>query len=191
MSQSKAQLTNPLGTVNITDGVNVTGVITATTFIGDGTALTGIALTGNINTSGIITASEFYGYGGDLDNVGLGTEDSINTTGIITAAAFYGDGSGLTGIGGDLTPLTFTPSNGSIDVGLTTNISILFIASCNAFTAFMCKIEVFTPFKQASHLQLYPPCSNNPGETSATCSATTPRCILAAFPYSSISSFIL
>ena len=126
MSQSKAQLTNPLGTVNITDGVNVTGVITATTLIGDGTALTGIALTGNINTSGIITASEFYGYGGDLDNVGLGTEDSINTTGIITASAFYGDGSGLTGIGGDLTPLTFTPSNGSTDVGLTTNISILF-----------------------------------------------------------------
>ena len=132
MSQSKAQLTNPLGTVNITDGVNVTGVITATTLIGDGTALTGIALTGNINTSGIITASEFYGYGGDLDNVGLGTEDSINTTGIITASAFYGDGSGLTGIGGDLTPLTFTPSNGSTDVGLTTNISILFNKSIQA-----------------------------------------------------------
>ena len=126
MSQSKAQLTNPFGTVNITDGVNVSGVITATTLIGDGTALTGIALTGNINTSGIITASEFYGYGGGLDNVGLGTEDSINTTGIITAGQFYGDGSLLTNIGGVFAPLTFAPSNGSTDVGITTNITILF-----------------------------------------------------------------
>jgi alpha-tubulin suppressor-like RCC1 family protein len=126
MSQSKAQLTNPLGTVNITDGVNVTGVITATTLIGDGTALTGIALTGNINTSGIITASEFYGYGGDLDNVGLSTTGSINTTGIITASAFYGDGSGLTGIGGDLTVLTFSPISGATEVDPGTNIVLTF-----------------------------------------------------------------
>ena len=132
MSQSKAQLTNPFGTVNITDGVNVSGVITATTLIGDGTALTGIALTGNINTSGIITASEFYGYGGGLDNVGLGTEDSINTTGIITAGQFYGDGSLLTNIGGVFAPLTFAPSNGSTDVGITTNITILFNKSIQA-----------------------------------------------------------
>ena len=132
MSQSKAQLTNPFGTVNITDGVNVSGVITATTLIGDGTALTGIALTGNINTTGIITASEFYGYGGGLDNVGLGTEDSINTTGIITAGQFYGDGSLLTNIGGVFAPLTFAPSNGSTDVGITTNITILFNKSIQA-----------------------------------------------------------
>jgi len=126
MSQSKAQLTNPFGTVNITDGVNVSGVITATTLVGDGTALTGIALTGNINTSGIITASEFYGYGGSLSNVGLGTEDSINTTGIITAGQFYGDGSLLTNIGGAFAPLTFNPTNGQTNVGLTTNIVITF-----------------------------------------------------------------
>ena len=126
MSQSKAQLTNPFGTVNITDGVNVSGVITATTLVGDGTALTGIALTGNINTSGIITASEFYGYGGDLDNVGLSTTGSINTTGIITASAFYGDGSGLTGIGGDLTVLTFSPISGATEVDPGTNIVLTF-----------------------------------------------------------------
>ena len=132
MSQSKAQLTNPFGTVNITDGVNVSGVITATTLIGDGTALTGIALTGNINTSGIITASEFYGYGGGLDNVGLGTESSINTTGIITASAFYGDGSGLTGVGGDLTVLSFSPTNGATSVAVASNIVITFNKSIQA-----------------------------------------------------------
>ena len=52
MSQSKAQITSPLGTVNITGGINASGVVTSTSFIGDGTSLTGVALTGNINTTG-------------------------------------------------------------------------------------------------------------------------------------------
>ena len=63
-----------------TENYNV-GVITATTFYGDGSQLTGIAATGG---------------GG-----GIGTDGSINTTGIITASAFVGDGSGLTGISAD------------------------------------------------------------------------------------------
>ena len=63
-----------------TENYNV-GVITATTFYGDGSQLTGIAATGG---------------GG-----GIGTDGSVNTTGIITASAFVGDGSGLTGISAD------------------------------------------------------------------------------------------
>jgi alpha-tubulin suppressor-like RCC1 family protein len=125
MSQSKAQLTNPLGTVDLS-GLNATGVVTATSFKGDGTALTGIALTGNINTTGIITAGKFYGSGANLTGVGLGTQSSINTTGIITAGKFYGDGSGLTNIGGAFTVLTYQPSIGSTNVGLTTNIILTF-----------------------------------------------------------------
>jgi alpha-tubulin suppressor-like RCC1 family protein len=125
MSQSKAQLTNPLGTVDLS-GLNATGVVTATTFKGDGTALTGIALTGNINTTGIITAGKFYGSGANLTGVGLGTQSSINTTGIITAGKFYGDGSGLTNIGGAFTVLTYQPNISSTNVGLTTNIILTF-----------------------------------------------------------------
>ena len=68
--------------------VTVTGDVTATSFSGDGSALTGI-------------------------NAGVGTESSINTTGIITASSFVGSGSGLTGLGtfsGNYSDLSGTPT---------------------------------------------------------------------------------
>lgn len=56
----------------------------------------------NVNATGIITANTFYGDGSNLTGVsgggGIGTDGSVNTTGIITASAFVGDGSGLTGV---------------------------------------------------------------------------------------------
>lgn len=58
--QTKLQVTG--------SGINVTGVVTATSFVGDGSGLTGVS-------------------GGS----GVGPNDSINTTGIITAAGFSGD----------------------------------------------------------------------------------------------------
>ena len=126
MSQSKAQITSPLGTVNITGGINASGVVTSTSFTGDGTSLTGVALTGNINTTGIITAGSYSGDGSNLDGVGIGTEDSINTTGIITAGKFSGDGSLLTNIGGPLTPLVYSPGIGETSVGIDTSIVLTF-----------------------------------------------------------------
>ena len=138
MSQSKAQITSPLGTVNITGGINASGVVTSTSFIGDGTSLTGVALTGNINTTGIITAGSYSGDGSNLDGVGIGTEDSINTTGIITASKFSGDGSLLTGIGGPLTPLVYSPGIGETNVGFNTSIVLTFnkpiVASAGTIT---------------------------------------------------------
>ena len=73
-------------------GFNITGVVTATSFVGDGTGLTGVASTDNIITS---TASTFA---------------NINSTGIVTAVSFSGDGSGLSGVGGqlDITSSLFT-----------------------------------------------------------------------------------
>ena len=73
-------------------GVNVTGVVTAASYQGDGSSLTGVASTDNIITS---TASTFA---------------NINSTGIITAISFSGDGSGLSGVGGqlDITSSLFT-----------------------------------------------------------------------------------
>jgi len=56
--------------------------------------------THNINSTGIITATSFFGDGSNLSGVGVGTNTSVNTTGIITANSFSGDGSGLTGVGG-------------------------------------------------------------------------------------------
>ncbi len=43
---------------------------------------------GSIRTSGIVTASSFKGDGSALTGVGVGTAGSINTSGIVTATAF-------------------------------------------------------------------------------------------------------
>ena len=60
----------------------------------------GIGTDGSVNTTGIITASSFSGDGSALTGIsgGIGTDGSVNTTGIITASSFSGDGSNLTGI---------------------------------------------------------------------------------------------
>ena len=46
MSQKKSQLINPLS-----GNINVTGVVTASSFVGDGSGLTGVASTDNIQTA--------------------------------------------------------------------------------------------------------------------------------------------
>jgi hypothetical protein len=87
MSQKKAQLLNP-----INGNINVSGIVTATSFVGSGEGLTGVASTDNIQTS---TSAKF------LSNVNI---SGITTVGIVTggtsvsATHFYGDGSALTGI---------------------------------------------------------------------------------------------
>ena len=58
----------------------------------------GISTAENLVVSGIITASSFVGDGSGLTGVGIGTDGSVNTTGIITATSFSGDGSGLSGV---------------------------------------------------------------------------------------------
>ena len=67
------------------------GVITATSFTGDGSGLTNIAVS-YAASSGIATLSR--GLTGKPDIL----VNNINATGIITGAVFVGDGSGLTGI---------------------------------------------------------------------------------------------
>ena len=62
-------------------GVVITGVATATSFVGSGSQLTGVTVSG-INTT---TTSTF---------------NNVNATGVITATSFVGDGSGLTGVSG-------------------------------------------------------------------------------------------
>ena len=83
------------------------GIVTATSFTGDGTGLTGVASTDNIQTAtpatflsnvnitGVATAT------GGL-NVGTAATIFANgnvTAGIVTASSFVGDGSGLSGVG--------------------------------------------------------------------------------------------
>ena len=130
--------------LTVLGGARITGILTvgSSSITIDGanneiTVGTGVTLsTSGINV-GIITGV-FYGDGSGLDNVGVGTQGSVNTSGIVTASSFYGDGSGLVNLGGPLSVLTFQPSNGSTDVGLTTNITLTFnkpiVASAGTIT---------------------------------------------------------
>jgi len=65
MSQQKAQIISPIDTFT-TPGLNVTGVVTSTTFVGNSTGTaTGLSGSPNIN-AGIVTATVLYGDGSQL-----------------------------------------------------------------------------------------------------------------------------
>ena len=81
-------------------GVNITGIVTASSFSGDGSGLTGVASTDNIITG---TAATFNNV------VKVGTAITMDaTSGIVTATSFSGDGSSLTGIAGFTSARAYT-----------------------------------------------------------------------------------
>ena len=100
-------------TANAT-GVNVTGVITATTFSGDGGGLTGVASTDNITTStrvrfldnlsvsGVSTLGSATTIGGSGIHVtGIVTATNVSVGSSVTASTFFGSGANLTALNGD------------------------------------------------------------------------------------------
>jgi hypothetical protein len=93
MSQKKVQLLNPLS-----GNINVAGVITASSFVGSGEGLTGVASTDNIQTA---TPAKFLS---DVSITGVTTVGVVTGGTSISAGVYYGDGSALTGI--DATKLT-------------------------------------------------------------------------------------
>jgi hypothetical protein len=65
MSQTKAQILNP-----INGNLNVSGIITASSFVGNGANLTGISsINGNLNVTGVVTATSFSGSGANLTGI--------------------------------------------------------------------------------------------------------------------------
>ena len=116
------------GAPTATNGLEVTGICTATDFSGQaGTAadfpngLTGTTATfsgnstfsGNLNVAGVLTYEDVK----NVDSLGVGTfRDGLRVVGTCTATSFVGDGSELTGIAVGLTTEAITPS------GITTHI---------------------------------------------------------------------
>lgn len=125
-------------TINST-GINVTGFVTATSFVGDGSGLTGIIASGGIGTQWITNSVGIHTF----SNVGFGTTNPTHpitakgtaslenltvsgissvgssitmysSSGIISATAFYGDGINLTNTGS-----TLSASSGTQRVVLT------------------------------------------------------------------------
>jgi hypothetical protein len=80
MSVTRAQLIG-----NVSAGASFSGIVTATSFVGNVTG-TATGLSGSPNlTVGVITATSYRGDGSQLTGVGIGTTGSVNTIGIITA----------------------------------------------------------------------------------------------------------
>ena len=110
------------GAPTATNGLEVTGICTATDFSGQSggaadfpNGLTGTTATfsGNLGVGGVLT----YEDGKNVDSIGVITaRDGIRCTGIVTATAFHGDGSALTGISVGITTEAITPS------GITTHL---------------------------------------------------------------------
>ena len=112
------------------NGLIVTGVCTATSFVGSGTALTGIdaatlkfgndtkaqAVAGGVNITGALGVSGVLTYEDvtNVDSIGVITaRDGLRVTGIATATAFHGDGSQLTGISVGIATEASTVTNGN------------------------------------------------------------------------------
>ena len=83
MSQTRAQLINPLGTLTAL-GVQVSGIVTATSYIGDGSGLTGVVGSG----SGVIIedSGSSVGTAGTI-NFGSGIDVSQISVGIVTVTS--------------------------------------------------------------------------------------------------------
>jgi len=114
---------------NLPDGANVTGVLTATSFVGSGANLTGLANTDFINAEqltvvGVVTAGT-----GNIGNVNLtksaaGAGATVGSfTGVTT---YYGDGSGLTGVGETVAPWHYNPNVNAPKAPVTTGIGLTF-----------------------------------------------------------------
>jgi len=81
-------------TGNVIDSTtNITaGIITATSFVGSGANLTGVASTDNIRTNTNATFLQ------NINVTGIVTTAGVNASGVITATSFSGSGANLTGV---------------------------------------------------------------------------------------------
>ena len=98
-----------------TTGVNVTGSVTANSFIGDGSGITGVTASG----SGIIIRDNGT-LVGTIGTINFGTNLSVSaaSAGIVTVTASGGSSGGLS------SRSVVTATTGSVSVGATTNLSI-------------------------------------------------------------------
>jgi len=89
-----------------TGNIDITGIITATSFVGDGSNITSVPFN---SLTGIVThivgdTNPQLGGNLDLNSNNIDGTGNIDITGIITATSFEGDGSALTGISAGTTP---------------------------------------------------------------------------------------
>ena len=100
-----------LTVVGLTTGSNAfySGIVTATSFVGDGSGLTGI--------SSVSFATTSFGLSGS-PNITVGTiaATSLNASGVVTATSFVGSGANLTGV---ISGVEIKSAGSSVGTGIT------------------------------------------------------------------------
>lgn len=91
---------NTTTTIEDTGDASFDGDVTATSFIGDGSALTGIAGSGDVDGPASATDDALTRFDGTTGKIIQNSGATLSDAGTLTATAFVGDGSGLTGIAG-------------------------------------------------------------------------------------------
>lgn len=121
--------------IDIETGLNVSGILSATSFTGDATGLTGVAVTsitdsGNTvrveaTTSGAVVSGVLTSTTLSATTLSVTTADvtTVSAGGSITAASFYGDGSGIVF---DPKIIAYDPGALSTGVSVDTNITFTF-----------------------------------------------------------------
>jgi len=97
-----------IGLTNPTEKLDVNGNVKATSFSGDGSALTGIAATDHVSTFDLVVA----GISTFNDDVRI-LAGGLDVTGVVTATSFSGDLSGNADTATTATNVTVTANNGS------------------------------------------------------------------------------
>ena len=94
-----------LGTVTYTDtGIIVSGIVTANSFKGDGSSLTGIDATALKDTGGAVkiqaqaSGAVYTGIHTFSSAIDIGSNIKIGNAGVVTATSFSGDGSSLSNL---------------------------------------------------------------------------------------------
>ena len=137
MSQTRAQLLNPLN-----GNLNVTGVITASSFSGNGSGLTGVASTDNIQTATDANFLANVSIGGSLTVNGTFTrintqildvaDKTVGVASTSTKTALTQDGGGLVIYGPS--DINFTYDRNKVAVGLNTNFSVTGVVTATSFS---------------------------------------------------------
>ena len=102
--------TLPSSKLDVGGDIKVTGIVTATSFVGSGANLNGIDAsaiqtgTTKVQTSATLISNQISGSGiatvqaGGLDVTGVTTSTNVSVASSVTATTFYGSGANLTGI---------------------------------------------------------------------------------------------
>ena len=104
-----------LGTVTYTDtGIIVSGIVTANSFKGDGSSLTGIDATALKDTGGAVkiqaqaSGAVYTGIHTFSSAIDIGSNIKIGNAGVVTATSFSGSGETLTNLAGNKTSAIFS-----------------------------------------------------------------------------------